>query len=272
FYTPIQASTPHIYLSALPFSPEKSIVHQRCSILLQNRIEILNNLESWNRNNFTIHVDQATCMTFQPGSNVLYIGTSIGTLESWDGYSEQQIFQPIGSHKATITGLAITTDNQCLISSSRDGAIIIWNIKTEQRVWGPFICHTNSLNSISIFSDGSKVVTGGKDGTIRVWKISHEDIASDLCSFTNIDKDEFPLKVQFLQHPSSFSSGLNITADGWLTSQDQLILWVPSWYRQSLISPQVLCVQPLAENQTLNLDWSKFLYGTNWTKTLESVL
>ncbi|TFK59446.1 WD40 repeat-like protein, partial [Pluteus cervinus] len=272
FYTPIQASTPHIYLSALPFSPKKSIVHQRCSILLQNKIEILNNLEFWNRNNFTIHVDQATCMTFQPDSNVLYIGTSIGTLESWDGYSEQQVFQPIDSHKSIITGLAITTDNQHLISSSSDGSIIIWNIQAEQRVWGPFVCHTSFLESISIFSDGSKVVTTGKDGTIRIWKTNPEEIASDLGNLTNMDKDEFPLKVQFLQHPSSFSSGLNITADGWLTSQDQLILWIPPWYRQSVISPQVLCIQPLAENQTLNLDWSKFLCGTNWTKILESVL
>ncbi|TFK63897.1 WD40 repeat-like protein [Pluteus cervinus] len=392
-------------------------------------------------------------MIFQPESNILFTGTSIGTIESWDSYSGhvigspiktwvpisvlavlagkhvlyassfkeimvwdiisgQQVFQPIYYHKGAITGFAITTDKQHLISSSRDASVVIWNItetfpslkhvitcpdgveaiclspnnhylsipisstslsttgqflhiaagqmlciwqtknwnklqtighnsevvsfalskdestvicglhdktlsiwvqedscytkaatrsynapitalahfpsvpliaiglwnfsievcniETEQRVWGPFVCHTSPITSISIFSNCSRVVTGGSDGTIRIWETNPEAMLSD--TKINTKHNQFPPKVQFLQYPSTFNLGFSTTADGWLTNQNQLILWIPPWYRQSVISPQVQCIPSSAENQTLKLDWSNFVYGTHWFQIVDCVL
>ncbi|TFK64299.1 hypothetical protein BDN72DRAFT_925749 [Pluteus cervinus] len=399
FYIPIQVSSPHIYLSALPFCPKQSIIYKKCTTLLHNKVKVLNSPEFWSVHNLTISKDECSCIIFQPQSNIICLGSYDGTVEFWDSYSGcssgytlkahiypvsglaispnksimyssciqtittwdlstgQQLFQPLHCHSSSINCLTISPNGQYLVSGSSDKSLIIWdisqtfpslkhtmldhnskitsfavseneaiiicglfdktlitvwdvykgkliksikpdgritalvhfpnspliatgfsdfsvsiwNLETGQCVFGPFTCHTAAVMSINIFPDEKKIITGGSDGTLRIWKADSDIMLSNHNIFAKSNLGHESLlcrKVQFREYPDMFDN-LNVTSDGWVTHHDRLILWVPPLYRQSLVSPQILCTSSEAPNQTLYLDWTKFVQGDHWCQILD---
>ncbi|TFK58665.1 WD40 repeat-like protein, partial [Pluteus cervinus] len=179
FYTPILESTPHIYLSALPFSPRHSIIFQKCSAMIQNRVKIVKNSLSWNVTNMTIAADDTTCIVFQPQNDTLYLGSDEGSIKAnghaitiWDLSTGQQLCQPLSYHTSEISSMIIAPKEQYLISGSHDATVIVvevWNIQAAQCIFGPFVCHTSPIRAISVSPDSRQIITSGEDGTIRTW-------------------------------------------------------------------------------------------------------
>src|ERR1700680_2759455 len=125
----IAKSAPHIYLSALPFAPTRSLVStQYCT--------------SFPR---IIHMER-------------------GQLSHWP--SLEMVISNFGSG---VPSVAFSPDGQHIVSGSWDGAIRVWNSKTGETAAGPFTGHTAWVNSVGFSPDGQHIVSGSDDRSIRVW-------------------------------------------------------------------------------------------------------
>src|ERR1700691_3837327 len=106
FFAPISESTPHIYLSALPFSPRESI------IAMHYRSQFPNTL--------SIHSGQDR--TWRAGINVLR------------------------GHKDSILSVAFSPDGKQIVSGSDDKSIRVWDAETGEMVSGPFEGYTDGVS------------------------------------------------------------------------------------------------------------------------------
>lgn len=129
FCNVISQSVPHIYLSALPFSPRSSLV---------------SNIYS--------------------GRYPKTIGIQNGGQSDWP-----DIQNILVGHDWIVTSVAFSADGKRILSGSRDDTILVWNSETGEIVAGPFKEHVDWLNSVAFSPNGKHVVSGSKDGTIRVW-------------------------------------------------------------------------------------------------------
>lgn len=169
----------------------------------------------------------------------------------------------------TINCIKPMLDNPSVIAADLDFCISIWNIHTGSRTFGPYKCHTNKISAFHISALNKQITSGGRDGTLRIWNTEVRVSSSDVL----LDQKHGYQRVHFLAcgRGNLPGSNLYLTPSGWLIHEQQLILWIPPWYRQSLVSPQVLCIPLSAPNQSFKPDWSNFVYGTNWTELFKSL-
>ena len=84
----------------------------------------------------------------------------------------------LGGHTKEITQLAITPDQNCLVSASKDKTLRVWNLqnyKCTQTLQG----HEDWVRAISLNNRGDKVISGSDDWTVKMW-----DVSSGKCDFT----------------------------------------------------------------------------------------
>lgn len=131
FSHPISESTPHLYISALPFAPVKSEVSRRY-------------LKQWPR----------------------LLTVDIGKLEDWP-----KLAMTIERHKGWIASVAFSPDGNTIASGSKDKTVCIWDARTGAIVSGPFQGHSDGVNSVAFSSDGERVASSSDDRTLCVWDV-----------------------------------------------------------------------------------------------------
>ena len=129
FWEVIVQSVPHIYLSALPFTPSNSLLAK----------------------NFTPHLQHKLCVTK-------------GKAVAW-----APIHGVMSGHREGINCIAFSLDGKHVVSGSSDNTIQIWDVETGLTLAGPFKGNTSHVNSVAFSPDGKHVVSGSYDNTIRVW-------------------------------------------------------------------------------------------------------
>ncbi|UXE62808.1 MAG: hypothetical protein KA717_08925 [Woronichinia naegeliana WA131] len=73
-----------------------------------------------------------------------------------------------GGHSKEITGIAITPDNQTVVTASWDETVRRWDRNTGtcfQILRG----HSGRIWSMAMTTDGQKIVTGSQDKLIKIW-------------------------------------------------------------------------------------------------------
>uniref|UniRef100_UPI0039C5DA34 NACHT and WD repeat domain-containing protein n=1 Tax=Scytonema sp. PCC 10023 TaxID=1680591 RepID=UPI0039C5DA34 len=70
-------------------------------------------------------------------------------------------------HQGTVNSVAISTDNQRIVSGGRDGTVRLWD--TQGKQVATFRGHQGSVNSVAISTNSQRIVSGGRDGTVRLW-------------------------------------------------------------------------------------------------------
>src|ERR1700704_1469144 len=125
----ITQSAPHIYLSALPFSPRRSAVRKQY---------------------------------MQGYPHTLKIQT--GGLTSWPAM--QNI---LSGHADCVRSVAFSPDGHRIVSSSDDETIRVWDTETGEVVLGPLQGHRGYVRSVAFSPDGHRIVSGSDDRTLRVW-------------------------------------------------------------------------------------------------------
>src|SRR6202035_2476509 len=129
FVSIILESTPHIYLSALPFAPETSLVSQTY-------------LHKFPR---ILRVEYGKVATWPAIENVFY------------------------GHKAAVTSVVFSPDGKRIASGSFDMTIRIWNAETGDLISAPFKGHNDGIGSVAFSPDGKHIASGSYDATIRIW-------------------------------------------------------------------------------------------------------
>ncbi|MEW6496721.1 MAG: serine/threonine-protein kinase, partial [Cyanobacteriota bacterium] len=83
---------------------------------------------------------------------------------------KQLLASTLLGHSGAVRSIAITPDNQTLISGSEDNTIKIWQLSTGKLV-RTLTGHTNWISSLAISPDGQTLVSGSGDNTIKIWQL-----------------------------------------------------------------------------------------------------
>ena len=122
-------SAPHIYLSALPFTPTNSII---------------------------------SGLTSSEFPNVFSV--DVGRLVDWPS-----IDVTFEGHEGVVFSVAYSPDGGKIVSSSGDRTVLVWDAETGDVLSGPFEGHTRAVSSVAYSPDGKRIVSGSYDQTLRVW-------------------------------------------------------------------------------------------------------
>src|SRR6266702_1476063 len=165
-------SAPHIYLSALPFAPTRSLVsaHYSSSFPRMLRLE-RGRLSHWPSSEMVISNDGGSVysIAFSPDGHRIVSGSDDRTIRVWDAATGEKMAGPFTGHTHCVGSVAFSPDGQRIFSGSYDQTIRVWNTTTGETAAGPFTGHTSWVRSVAFSPDGQRIVSGSEDRTIRVW-------------------------------------------------------------------------------------------------------
>ncbi|KAJ7751510.1 hypothetical protein DFH07DRAFT_525788 [Mycena maculata] len=208
FATAIQRSVPHIYLSALPFTPRQSKVSQRYSSLFPRTLQCES--PPGDEAQFPGHNNQISSLCFSSNGEEILSGSADATIRMWDAHTGEDLVQPYRGHRDWVIALALSPDSRHILSVSYDNTLRVWEThrKIIVRRWdlqafllnqqfvhcaafspdgklvvtGPSLCMwdtesgtlllgplDSSVSSISVSSDNGRIVAGYIDNSIKVW-------------------------------------------------------------------------------------------------------
>ncbi|KAF8578326.1 WD40 repeat-like protein [Ramaria rubella] len=174
FQEPISDSTPHIYLSALPFSPMTSKVREQYIRHFQNTISMeRGGLYAWPTNIKVLegHSVGVTSVAFSSDGKYIVSGSWDTTVRVWDTETGQAVSVPFEGHSSWVTSVAFSPDGKHIASGSDDKTIRVWDAETGQAVGASFDGHSGTVTSVAFSPNGKHIISGSWDTTICIWDV-----------------------------------------------------------------------------------------------------
>ncbi|CAE6496932.1 unnamed protein product [Rhizoctonia solani] len=170
--SPVSQSTPHIYISMLPFLSSHSPIRKHYMPGMQlagvrgpalDRRKPL--LAKW-------PVRRSGSVACSPDGTLLAIGPwdkkdPISLVQTSSGRSVRDISQEHASH---VRCIALSPDGTCIACGTKKGTIWVWDVSSGHPLLGPLQGHQKSVISIIFSHDGSRIISGSDDNTIRIWE------------------------------------------------------------------------------------------------------
>ncbi|KAH7317494.1 WD40-repeat-containing domain protein [Rhizoctonia solani] len=206
FYDVIAASTPHLYISALTFSPSGSVMAQKMRPHFPNTVKVARGADqNWHPCIKTIfhpyavqslslspdgtrvipligHTDLVTCAVFSTSGSFAASGSHDTNIRVWDLTGGSKFpSQVLSGHSGEVNSVAFSPDGSVIVSASSDKTIRLWDLKAMCLIGEPFIGHSSRVSSLAFSPDGAKLVSGSWDKTVRVWSVddSNPKLAED---------------------------------------------------------------------------------------------
>ncbi|KAG8740029.1 hypothetical protein FRC10_004823 [Ceratobasidium sp. 414] len=269
----VSESTPHIYVSALPFWPEDRPVSTRYAPMLRHAVKAMGpRLRGGGES------------SMDPDTRITRI---VHSKQGFDaGNSSRSV--PVGAGQPGINSVAYSPDGAYIVSGSSDGTARIWDAQTGQPVGQPLNGHTDSVRSVVYSPDGAYIASCSRDKTIRIW-----DSQAGQPLFQPIPLDPHPRSRSLI--PSALARYITrtstkpnpaITSSHMLTSEDLLrhwtlddqgwvvnprqerLIWVPEDLQEFLLFPPALLVMPLGDRVILDFRGAKL--GIEWRYCFDS--
>ncbi|KAJ7059594.1 WD40-repeat-containing domain protein [Mycena amicta] len=173
FGTLIAQSAPHLYISALPFAPQQSLLKKTYSPSFPRVLRYSGPLaEHWPtlRRVFRGHLRGVTCVAFSPDGKHIASGSWDNTVHIRDAEKGTLIVEPLVGHTNGICSLAYSSDGRWLVTGSADRTVRLWNAQSGGAAIGsPLVGHTEGVTSVAFSLSGRRVVSGSYDRSARVW-------------------------------------------------------------------------------------------------------
>ena len=242
FGPPISQSTPHIYLSALPFAPKMSLVAKHYLMLFPKTLCLkTGKADHWPRtiSVFEGHTRQVTSVAFSHDSKRIVSGSYDQTIRVWDAETGEVVVGPLKGHTGVVTSVAFSQDSKRIVSGSYDWTIRVWDAEAGEVVVGPLKEHNDLVSSVAVLQDDQHIVSDPEDHTIYTLSVLNNNL------------------------PNLFTDTSTLRG-GWIhNSSSELLFWVPSWNRPGLCWPRNHFV--IAEGFTsTHLDLDNFVHGDLW--------
>ncbi|KAG1792155.1 uncharacterized protein HD556DRAFT_1482212 [Suillus plorans] len=163
-------STPHLYLSALPFAPTQSRIFRKFAAKFPHTPRIVaGHVENWPPMEKIIHANhEVYSVAMSPDRKRIACGLHNGTIQVWDTETGEALCAPLQGHTHTVASVAFSPDRHRIVSGSEDYTVRVWDVATGKAL-GTLQGHTGWVYSVAISRDGNRIVSGSDDRTIRVW-------------------------------------------------------------------------------------------------------
>ncbi|PVF91804.1 WD40 repeat-like protein [Serendipita vermifera] len=198
FANVIAQSAPHIYLSALPFSPQSSAIYKTYMPLYPNTLRVASGgQQDWAAilNVLSGHIAPILSIAFSPDGRYIASGSEDHTVRVWNAETGEDIALFEG-HRDTVNAVSFSSDSRLIVSGSDDCTVRIWDIETNERILGPLKGHKDVVTSVIVSNDGRHIASGSWDKTIRLWDLQsgrkignrfegHMDVVSSIAFSAN---------------------------------------------------------------------------------------
>src|SRR6267154_896043 len=172
FGVPISFSTPHLYLSALPFSPKESRIFKKFTNAFPSVLRIVSgHLATWPAIQSVLrgHSGGVMSAAFSPDGKRIVTGSYDKTIRLWDAETGEPLRAPLEGHEHWVSSVAFSPDGKRIVSGSYDKTIRLWDAETGEPLRAPLEGHEHWVSSVAFSPDGKRIVSGSYDKTIRLW-------------------------------------------------------------------------------------------------------
>ncbi|KAJ7627329.1 hypothetical protein FB45DRAFT_1060062 [Roridomyces roridus] len=184
----ITRSTPHIYLSALAFTPHQSIIARHLAERFPRKLTYSGSLGAdWPSLQKVLsgHTDIVSSIWFSSDGARIVSGCEDGSLRVWDTRTGERSLE-IRASGEYIKDVKFTPDDSRIVSASMTG-ITIWNATTGE----PLLeLPSDNTYTMDVSADGTWIAAGTYFGMIRIWDArtgesvanwqGHEDIVNTI--------------------------------------------------------------------------------------------
>ena len=175
-------STPHIYISAVPFCAKSSLVYDNYSGCMRGLMEVEGRaMKEWQSAAIVVRETNArvSSVAFSPDGTRI-VSDSNYAIRVWDARSGDAVAGPFQGHTSVVMSVAFSPDGTRIVSGSYDHTIRVWDARSGDVVAGPFQGHASSVMSVAFSPDGTRIVSGSdsNDCTIRVWDARSGDVVA----------------------------------------------------------------------------------------------
>eukprot|EP00732_Lithocolla_globosa_P001257 Lithocolla_globosa_v1_NODE_595_length_3638_cov_5.396037.p1 type:complete len:437 gc:universal NODE_595_length_3638_cov_5.396037:1432-122(-) len=156
------------------------------------------------------NTDEITQVLLLPESHILFLGTSLGYILSFDVFKNtlcDYVINPLSEHPV-VAVLGHPEDANHLLIGYQNGLLVVWDFKAEKPVKTFGTLNGEVLTSASWHPDKRHVVCGYEDGRIMVWDLDNKNTS---CILT-LSSDPVPVrKVKWSVNLISRESSIVVT-------------------------------------------------------------
>ncbi|KAG8703002.1 hypothetical protein FRC08_003123 [Ceratobasidium sp. 394] len=170
-YVAISSSTPHLYVSALPFGAANYKTVKALKSYFPNTLSVTSGMNLWNVPCLrVIHAGGAlNSISVSPDGRRFVSGSSDNTVRLWDAQTGAALLHPVRGHSNWVMSVAFSSDNRRIVSGSSDNTVRTWDARTGAALLHLPRGHSNWVMSVVFSPDSRRIASGSSDCTVRIW-------------------------------------------------------------------------------------------------------
>lgn len=170
FFGPISQGALQVYHSALPFTPQDTLLYKNFQGELDTTIQVRGSIEkTWDSCIRVLegHVYLVLCIAFSPNGQQIASGGLDLEILLWDTCTGAQTLVLEG-HESFVTCVDFSPNGRILVSGSYDTLLRIWDVLTgAQRA--VLTGHTGWMTCVRFSPDSTLIVSSAEDHSVRLW-------------------------------------------------------------------------------------------------------
>ncbi|CUA77107.1 WD repeat-containing protein on Y chromosome [Rhizoctonia solani] len=166
----VPISTPHLYVSMLPFCSTYNSIAKSHAGYMQGMLEIEGTAldRQWDTLLVTWRFGNATrSPVISPDGSQIAVGEGhdVRILNASNG---QPAFSPFQGHSGMVLSVRFSPDGTRVVSSSLEHTIRVWNLKDGTLAFSTIENHTEIINSVAFSPDGLFIASGSQHGNFSI--------------------------------------------------------------------------------------------------------